>query len=332
MNSIETADVTGKRVIVWAALNAPVEEGRVLDDTRLKAAAETIDKLIKKGASVLLIGHLGRPKGKNASLSLQPVADKLGQILNSNVELIDEIKAPKTPLSILENIRFWPEEEKKNPEFAKKIAKLGHIYVNDCFPSSHHAGATMLFLPKFLPAFAGPNLIREVEELKKLLEHPARPLVSIIGGAKIKTKLPVIDNLAKVSNNVLIGGKLMFEVNIAYLPENVTVAHDDVDKKDIGPKTIRLFKELLEPAKTIIWNGPMGIFEEEKYAVGTKEIARTVADSPAYSVIGGGDSIEALNKFGLLDKINYVSHGGGAMLEFLAGKKLRGIEALKNGK
>lgn len=329
MKSVKDADIDGKRIIVWTTLNVPIESGKIADDTKLKASLETINFLREKAASVLLIGHLGRPKEKDPSLTLKPVAKKLGEFLSTKIELLEEIKPPVSSLAMLENIRFWPGEEARDKKFAKEIASLGDLYVNDCFSTSHHAGATMVYLPKFLPSYAGLNLLRETKELKNILESPNRPLVSIVGGAKLETKLPVIDNLARVSNNVLIGGKLMFEVNIAYLSENVVVAHDDIDKKDIGPKAVRMFKEIIGEAKTIVWNGPMGIFEDEKYVLGTKEIAEAIIHSNAYSVAGGGDTIEALNNLGLLGKIDYVSNGGGAMLKFLAGEELLGITALE---
>ncbi|MDP2721083.1 MAG: phosphoglycerate kinase [bacterium] len=328
MKSILEADVSGKKVIVWTDLDVPVESGVVTDDTRLKASAKTVNYLKDKKASVLMIGHLGRPKGRDPLLSFQLIANKLETILNSKVEIIDEIKTPQTSLVLLENIRFWPEEEKKDQKFVKQIAKLGDIYVNDCFATSHHAGATMIYLPKLLPSFAGINLLKEVQELGKVFDQPARPLVAIIAGAKLETKLPAIYNLAKVADTVLVGGKLMFEADRATLPENVLIAHDDVDGKDIGPKSIGLFRGEINKAKTIVWNGTLGVYEKSKYMSGTAAVAAAVVDSQAYRVVGGGDTIAALNKLLLIDKINFVSTGGGAMLEFLGGKKLPGLAAL----
>lgn len=328
MKSIESADVSGKRIIVWADLDVPVENNKVVDDTRLKVTNRTLGYLRNRGASILMIGHLGRPEGRDLSLSLKPVAEKLVEITGHKVELMDEIKKPHTNLALLDNIRFWPGERAVDQKFAQEVAKLGQVYVNDCFATSHHDGATMRYLPKFLPSYAGLNLVREVGELKKIMESPARPLVAIIGGAKLETKLPAIYNLAKVADKVLVGGKLMFEVEIRALPENVVVAHDDIETKDIGQNSINLFRELIDSASTIIWNGPMGVFEEDRYMKGTKEVAVSVVESKSYSVVGGGDTIAALNKLGLLDKINFVSMGGGAMLDFLAGKRLPGLEAL----
>jgi len=329
MKSVKEASVSGKRTLVWTDLDVPVENGTVVDNTRLKTAAQTLNYLRKRGASILMLGHLGRPRGKEPFLSLKPVAKSLGEILESEVELLEEIKIPSSNLAMLENIRFWPGEEAKDPSFARETAKLGQIYVNDCFSTSHHAGSTMLYLPKLLPSYAGIVVEREVEELSKIIRNPLRPLVAIIGGAKLETKLPAIFNLAVVADKVLVGGKLMFEVERGALPENVVVAHDNIDTKDIGFLSIKLFKELISKARMVVWNGPMGMFEDDKYMNGTREMAVSVVESKSYSVVGGGDTIAALNKFGLTAKISYVSTGGGAMLEFLAGKKLPGLEALE---
>ena len=329
MRFIKEANVSGKKVIIWTDLDVPVENGAVVDSTRLENATLTLNYLRKAGASILMVGHLGRPKSKEPSLSSEPVAKRLGEVLESKVEFLDEIKVPKSNLAMLENIRFWPGEKANDPNFAREVAKLGQIYVNDCFSTSHHEGATMLYLPKLLPSYAGIIVEKEVRELSKLFQNPARPLVAIIGGAKIETKLPAIYNLAKTADKVLVGGRLMFEVERRSLPENVVVASDDLDTKDIGVMSINLFKELISSAKMVVWNGPMGMFEDAKYMKGTKEIAVSVVKSNSYSVVGGGDTISALNKLGLAKKINFVSTGGGAMLDFLAGKKLPGLEALE---
>ena len=238
----------------------------------------------------------------------------------------------KAPVNLLENLRFWPEEEENNQDFAKTLASFGDAYVNECFAASHRSHASIASIPKFLPAFAGFNLIKEIEELGKILQSPARPLVAIIGGAKLETKLPVIYNLAKVADRVLVGGRLMFEADRRSLPENVVLAHDDIDAKDIGEGSVQIFREVINQAKMIVWNGPMGVFEEPKYINGTRQLANSVIASGAYSVVGGGDTISALNKFGLTDKIDFISTGGGAMLEFLAGKTLPGIEVLNSSK
>jgi 3-phosphoglycerate kinase len=329
MKSIEEIDVSGKKTIVWADLDVPVENNKVADDTRLKAAMQTLSYLRSKDAAILMIGHLGRPHGRDDTLSFKPVAKKLEELLESKIEFLEEIKRPQTNLALLENIRFWSEEKAVDQKFAQEIAKLGQIYVNDCFATSHHDGATMRYLPKFLPSYAGLNLVREVKELRKVMENPARPLVAIIGGAKLETKLPAIYNLAKIADKVLVGGRLMFEVSRRALPENVVVAHDDIETKDIGEGSIKLFQDIICTAKTVVWNGPMGMFEDDEYIGGTEQIAKAVIEADTYTVIGGGDTIAALNKLGLLSKINFVSTGGGAMLEFLAGKDLPGLKALR---
>src|SRR3990167_5023000 len=329
MRSIEDADVSGKRVVVRCDFDDPIEDKKLVDDTRIKSNLPTLSYLLAKGSSLFLISKLGRPKGRDPNLSMRIVLDTLSRHLGEKISFKEDLRQEKLgQITLLENLRFWPEEEAGDLEFSKKLASFGQLYVNECFATSHRSDASFVGIPKYLPSYAGLNLIKEIEELKKMLEHPARPLVSIIGGAKIETKMPVIDNLAKVSDTVLVGGKLMFEVGISYLPENVLVAHDDVDKKDIGPKTAKMFCGYIREAKTVIWNGPMGVFEEKKYMEGTKQLAQAVASSECYSVIGGGDTIAALNSLGLIDKIDFVSTGGGAMLEFLAGKELPGLKAL----
>ena len=330
MRSIEDADVSGKRVVVRCDFDVPIKNGEIEDDTRIDNNIPTLKYLLEKGAKLFLISKLGRPKSKDPNLSLKHVIGAVSQKLSREVKFKEDLDENiPGDVTLLENLRFWPEEEAGDLEFSKKLASFGQLYVNECFATSHRTDASFVGIPKYLPSYAGLNLIKEIEELKKMLEHPARPLVSIIGGAKIETKMPVIDNLAKVSDTVLVGGKLMFEVDLAYLPENVLVAHDNVDKKDIGPKSAKMFREYIAEAKTVIWNGPMGVFEEEKYLEGTKQLAQAVASSDCYSVIGGGDTIAALDKLRLIDKIDFVSSGGGAMLEFLAGKELPGIKALE---
>src|SRR4030043_1482193 len=231
--------VEGKKIIVWTELDVPVENGAVVDNTRLEAAAKTLNYLIEKGAPILMIGHSGRPKGKDPSLSLKPVAKSLEEILEAKIELLEEIKPFESNLAMLENIRFWAAEEEKEPSFAREIARLGQIYVNDCFYTSHRAGSTMLYLPKLLPSYAGIALEKKVEELGKIIRSPKRPLVAIIGGAKIETKLPAINNLAKIADKVLVGGRVMFEISQNDLAQNVVVAADHVEIRDIGPGAIK---------------------------------------------------------------------------------------------
>ncbi len=229
---------------------------------------------------------------------------------------------------LLENLRYWKEEEANDLEFAKKLASFGEFYVDECFSVAHRNHASVAILPTLLPSAAGIELFQEVSELEKIFKAPQHPLVAIIGGAKLETKLPAITNMARVSDKVLVGGKLMFEIDKSTIPGNVVVAIDDIDQKDIGPKTLELFKNEIEKAKMIVWNGPMGMFEEAKYELGTRELAKIVANSSGYSIVGGGDTIAALNKENMLDNIDFVSVGGGAMLEFLEGKKLPALVAL----
>ena len=325
----DIGDIEGKKVILRADFDVPIEDGKVSDETRIKAAVPTIEFLRSRGAQVLVISHLGRPQGVDPNLSLKVVIPLLEKLVGKDFTFLDTPdKQVASALSVLENLRFWPGEEANDPQFAQELSSLGDLYVNDAFAVSHRSHASVAALPKLLPAYAGLNLEKEVTELSKVLENPKRPLVAILGGAKIETKMPAIANLAKVADKVLVGGKLMFEIGKDNLTGNIIVAGDNLDGKDIGPTSIKQFSDEIARAAGVVWNGPMGIFEEEKYQTGTKAVAQAVVGSSAYSVIGGGDTISALNKFGLLDKIDYVSTGGGAMLEFLAGTKLPGLEAL----
>lgn len=326
MRSIKEANVQGHRVIVWSDLDVPVEAGRVIDNTRLKSSLGTIEFLLSKNSRIILLGHAGRPKARDEAHSLKPIAAEMGKLLGKEIELLNEIKPPSTEISMLENIRFWSGEEERNEEFAQKVSSLGDIYVNDCFSTSHHAGSTMFFLPKILPSYAGLALEKEVNELSRILTKPERPLIAILAGAKLETKLPAINNMSKIADKVLVGGKLMFE----YKEDNpkVVVAFDDVDGADIGPNSIQKFEDEIKGAATIVWNGTLGKYEDKRYTVGTEGIAKAVIASGAYTIIGGGDTIAVLHELGLLGKINHVSMGGGAMLEFLAGKQLEGLVVL----
>ncbi len=330
MKSIKEANVAGKVVIVRCDFDVPIENGKIIEESRITNTLPTLQYLLDNGASLILLAHLGRPQGIDENLSLAPVKNLLEINLKHPISFQNKLNFDKTEkIAMLENLRFWSEEESNDTNFAQKLASFGQFYVNESFATSHRSHASIVGIPKFLPSYAGFNLSREVGELNKILDSPGRPLVAIIGGAKLETKLPAIYNLAKVADKVLVGGKLMFEAERRTLPENVVVAHDDVETKDIGEQSINLFKGIIIPAKLVVWNGPMGVFEEEKYIKGTKEIASSVVESEGYSVVGGGDTISALNKLGQLGKINFVSMGGGAMLDFLAGKKLPGLEALE---
>jgi len=329
MRSVKEAQVSGKRVIVRTDFDVPVKKGVIEDETRLDTSITTLKYLLEKGAKLFLISKMGRPKFRDSSLSLKSVVEDVSKKLEREVKFKDDLgEGIPGDVTLLENLRFWPGEEKADLDFSKKLASFGDIYVNECFATSHRPEASFVGIPKFLPSYAGLNLIREVTELKMVLEKPKRPLVSIIGGAKLKTKLPAINNLARVSDKVLVGGKLMFEVAGQNLPANVIIAPDDIDKKDLGPKAIDSFAKIIKSANTIVWSGPMGMFEVDRYMEGTRLLAKAVVESGAYKIVGGGDTIAALDKLKLLDKIDYVSTGGGAMLEFLAEKKLPGLVAL----
>ncbi|MDP2670882.1 MAG: phosphoglycerate kinase [bacterium] len=326
MHSVRDADLIDKTVIVWTDLDVPLENGQVVEKARLLSSSKTIKFLLEQKAKVILLGHLGRPEGRDPNFSLKPVVASLSQLVGKPIELLSEVQKPTSDLACLENIRFWPEEEAREENFAKQVALLGECYVNDCFATSHHAGATMLFLPKFLPPFIGIALEEEVHELASVMRNPKRPLVAILAGAKLETKLPAITNMSKIADKVLVAGKLMFEFKEKI--SNVIVASDDVDGADIGPVSIQSFQDEIAKAATVVWNGTMGKYEDERYLNGTKAIAQAVVASGCYSVVGGGDTAAALSKIGLLSKIAYVSMGGGAMLDFLAGKKLAGLEAI----
>lgn len=367
MRTIQDIDVAKKRVLVRCDFDIPLnKKGKVADDFRIKACLPTIKYLIKKRAKIILLAHLDRPGGKvDPSLSLGPVQDKLTELLELSIlktpdcvgRAVEEAVAGLEPgeILLLENLRFHPEEEENNLDFAKKLAHLGDIFVNETFASSHRVHASIVGIPKFLPAVAGLRLTQEVETLAKAISKPEHPLTVVIGGAKALTKIKVIENLSNLADSILLGG-VVANVFMKSKGEDIGKSTSDEEgeiylKKinldwskihlpidflpnknlilDIGPKTVKTFAEIISKSKTIIWNGPMGVAELEEFASGTKEIAQAIAKTSGFTVVGGGDTIAALNKFGLLGKIDYVSVGGGAMLEFLAGSKLPGIEALK---
>ncbi len=329
MRSVAEAGVAGKKVIVRCDFDVSVEAGIITEDIRIRKSSETLKFLLGKGARLFLISHLGRPENKDPQLSLEIVLPLLTQLLGREVDFQEGLNNQMSgEVVLLENLRYWPEEEADDENFAQKLANFGEVYVNECFSVAHRAHASVDRLPRLLPSYAGLELFREVSELERIFKNPEHPLLAIIGGAKIETKLPAINNVAKVADSVLVAGKLMFEIDKRGLPANVVVASDDIDKKDIGPESLRFFREKIGQAKMIVWNGPVGLFEEEKYQVGTRELAKSIAASSAYSIVGGGDTLAELDKEGLLDKIDFVSVGGGAMLEFLSGKELPALKAL----
>jgi len=338
---VREADVAGKHVLVRADLNVPLEEGRVADDTRIEASLPTLRYLLDEGvAAIAVCSHLGRPKGPDPAFAIAPVAARLAELL------------PDERVRVLENTRFDPGETKNDPESAKRLAEGMDLYVNDAFGSAHRAHASTVGVAELLPAYAGLLLERELEMLGRLLGEVERPFVLVAGGAKVEDKLGVLEHLGGRADTVLVGGKMAEELRggsplpyEAVLPSDVVAAaafeaeaesrvtpYDDLPEGwlglDIGPATRERFGEVIRGARTLFWNGPMGVFEWPRFAEGTKAVARAVADTDAYSVVGGGDSARALQELGLADEISWVSTGGGASLELLEGKELPGVVAI----
>lgn len=328
MNPSSNAPVEGKKVIVRADLDLPNGVGQV-ETFRLERLIPTLRDLLDRGGEVRIIAHRGRPGGVvDPALSTRDFVPLLAERLGVAVSFGGEVGSPtfSGPVTLFENLRFNPGEEADSPEFVQSLLRLGEIYVNESFATVQDSHASIVGIPKYRPHFAGLNLLSEIENLGKILQNPARPLVVVIGGAKIETKKPLITYMQAFADKILIGGAL---VNEGIAPaEKLVLPVDNLEGKDIGSLTIERFKEELAAAKTIIWNGPMGIFEEAPYSSGTKAIAQAVAASSAFTVVGGGDTIVALAELGLLSRIGFVSTGGGAMLAFLAGKTLPGLEAL----
>ena len=389
--SIRDLSLKGQRVFVRVDFNVPLKNGVIGDDTRIRSSLPTIQYALEQGATVILASHLGRPKGKpNPEFSLQPVADRLSQLLGQPVTFASDcigdaaVSAIRTAQAgsrvvLLENLRFHPEEEKNDAGFAKALASLADLYVDDAFGASHRAHASVDAITKFLPnAAAGLLMEQELKYLGHVLEAPERPFVAIIGGAKVSDKLEVIENLLGKVDRLIIGsamaytffksrgipvGKSLVEddkldaartITADAASRHITLAlptdHVVADKLDasaateilkigdasigdrlgldIGPETIKAYEALLADAKTVIWNGPMGVFEIDAFAKGTNAVAKAVADVKGTTIIGGGDSIAAIKKSGLADRITHISTGGGASLEFLGGRTLPGVAAL----
>ena len=335
------ADVAGKRVLVRADLNVPLEDGRVADDTRIRASLQTLRYLLDAGAAeVVVCSHLGRPKGPDPAYSTAPVAARLRGLL------------PDERIRVLENTRFDPGETRNDPEAARRLAAGMNLYVNDAFGSAHRAHASTTGVTRLLPAYAGFLLERELEMLGRLLGDVARPFVLVAGGAKVDDKLGILEHLGGRADAVLIGGKMAEELRVenpldfaVWLPLDVVAAaafdpeaearvtpFEDVPEDwlglDIGPATRRRFGELIRGASTVFWNGPMGVFEWPRFADGTKAVAEAVASVDGYTVVGGGDSVRAIQELGLAERMSWVSTGGGAALELLEGKELPGVAAI----
>ena len=338
MKTIRDADIKNKRVFVRCDFNCPVDEnGNILDDFRIKRTVPTIEYLIKNSAKVVLASHFGDPEGKVIEgLRLNQVQKKLSEYLNLPVlkapdcvgdrtkEMTREIKSGE--IILLENLRFHKEEEENDDSFAKELSSLGDLFVNDAFGTSHRKHASIVGVPKYLPAFAGFLLEKEAKTLKNVLEKPERPLVGVFGGVKIETKLPTIKKFIEIADYVLVGGKIAEEINLS--DKKLFVADLTEDGFDISEKSIEKFKKIINKAKTTVWNGPLGWFEKRESEKGTKEVAIAVAESQSFKVVGGGESLFAVTKYGLENKIDFLSTGGGAMLEFLANETLPGLEVI----
>ncbi|MCL5019830.1 MAG: phosphoglycerate kinase [Patescibacteria group bacterium] len=345
LKKIQDAEIANKTVLLRADLDVPVRNSQITDDARLSAWFSTLEYLLSQKAKVVIAGHLGRPEGKEDKYSLEPVAEWISkQFRVQSSEFRIETRggfngwAISENVFLLENLRFYKEEEENDLEFSQKLASLAAIYVNDAFASSHRAHASIVGITKYLPSFAGLRLEKEVAELSKILNNPKRPLVVIIGGAKIETKLPLVEKMHHFADYVLVGGeiaendKVLLKVQHEKLEGKrsvLLVADSNENLKDITIKSAENFVQIIQNAKTIVWNGPMGVTEEKESQTGTNILAEGIVQISADTIVGGGDTLSFLKEKNLLDKFSFVSTGGGAMLEFLAGVKLPGLEVLK---
>lgn len=349
--SVKDLPVAGKKVIVRGDLDVPLDkisrkDGRiaykVIDDTRIKQAYPTIKCLLDNWAKiVVIIGHIGRPVGKDgiSTFFIWPVVSSLAEGASYWPEIPHELglyPEDEGRVALLENLRFWPGEETNDPRFAQKLASLGDFYVNEAFAASHRKHASIVGIPKFLPSAFGLHFLEEVEVLEKVRNNPVRPLTLILGGAKAD-KLEGVEKLAKWADWILVGGKLpKLIANYQTLPtgrqvDKLRIAKLNAEGKDISNQSIEEFRKIILQSRMVVWAGPVGVYEEEKNASGTREVAQAIVDSGAFSVVGGGDTEAALKQLGFDGKMSYISSGGGAMLEFLANGTLPGIEAIKHG-
>ena len=320
------------------------EEMKILDDFRIKETVPTIRYLADNGAKIILMSHLGRPEGKVVEgLRLTQIREKLEEYLDLPIKKSEDCigreaeelinKTNPGEVLLLENLRFHKEEEENDDNFARELAKSGDIYINDAFGACHRSHASIVGIPKYLASGAGLLLEKEIKVLTDLMKNPKKPLVAIIGGAKVETKAKLINKISEVSDWVLVGGLIKKELDDKKIPltfpRKIVAPFNNLEGKDIGPETIELFKEKISLAKTIFFNGVLGRIEEEEFVKGTEKILQIIIQSGAFSVVGGGEMVELINKLGLIEKFNHVSTGGGAMIAFLSGDKLPGIEALK---
>jgi len=347
LKKIQNADLKNKRVLLRAGFNVEIENGNVKEKFKIAAAKNTVEYILsQENTKLALVSHLGRPEGKfNQGFSLRQITDDIGKILKRKVKFAEDCVGEKVKqelenlnqgeILLLENVRFHKEEEDNEKEFAERLAENFDVYVSDAFGVCHRDQASVTGVAEILPSFAGIRLQEEIKNLKKVKDNPEHPAAAVIGGAKIKTKLPLIRSFEKSYDYVLAGGKVSIEAadkNMKF-GEKVILAFDFAkDKKDIGEKTIAQFKKIISQAKTVVWNGPMGEFEKHPFDKGTKEIIKAIMESGAFSVAGGGESVQALEENGWLEKISFVSTGGGAMLEYLSGGQMPGLEVLANAK
>lgn len=389
--TVRDIDVQDKRVLMRVDFNVPLKDGKVTDDTRIRAAIPTIEYLLDHNAKIILMSHLGRPKGDGPEpeLSLRPAAERLAQLLGREVKFVDDTYTDKAAraadslksgeILVLENVRFDKREKKNDPAIAQALAQLGDIFVLDAFGTAHRSQGSVVGPAAYLPAVAGLLLEKEVSTLSSIFAAPKRPFVAIVGGSKVSSKIGVLENLIDAADTLIIGGGMAYTFFLAkgysvgeslqepdwveraakmlekaaekgvqvLLPvDNIVTDHfgedaqgeavpsnaipDDRMGMDIGPKTEKLYCDAIAKAKTIFWNGPMGVFEFDQFSHGTKAVAEAIADSDCISIIGGGDSVAAINKFDLADRMSFISTGGGASMELVEGKDLPGVEALDN--
>lgn len=381
---MDEVDLSGKRVLIREDLNVPIADGKITSDVRIRAALPTVRKALDANAAVMLMSHLGRPvEGEpDARFSLKPIAEQLSALLDTNVKLvtdwIDGVDVEPGQVVLLENVRFLPGEKACDEDLSRRMADLCDVFVMDAFGTAHRAQASTFGVARFAAvACAGPLLVAELDALKKALDKPARPMVAIVGGSKVSTKLTVLGSLADIVDQLIVGGgiantfiaaaghdvgKSLYEADMVDMARELAankedradipvpvdvvtakefsaeaaaeiksvsdVAPDDLIL-DIGPETVAQFAEILKTAGTIIWNGPVGVFEFDQFGEGTKALAQAIAESPAFSVAGGGDTLAAIDKYGVAENISYISTGGGAFLEFVEGKKLPAVAILE---